>query len=105
MTTLPVLLHGDLWYGNLLVDAEGGPAVIDPSVHYGWAEADLHNAQMFGGFDRRFWDAYRECHHLEPGWQQRLELFYLPHLLGMIEHRCDLSEIVPWTRTLLQRFA
>ncbi len=101
----PSLLHGDLWCGNLLIDHAGGPAVIDPSPYFGWPEADLHNAQMFGGFDRRFFDAYRECHWLEPGWSERLELLYLPHLLGMIEHDCDLAETVPWTRRVLERFA
>ncbi len=101
----PSLMHGDLWCGNLLVDAAGGPAVIDPSPHYGWPEADLHNAQMFGGFDDRFFDAYRECHPLEPGWRERLELLYLPHLLGMIEHDCDVAGSLAWTRRLLARFA
>ena len=101
----PALLHGDLWSGNLLVDAHGGPAVVDPSVHYGWPEADLHNAWIFGLWPARFWDAYRECHHLEPGWQERLDLLALPHLLGMVEHGCDLAEVVPWTKRELARFA
>lgn len=101
----PALLHGDLWSGNLLVDADGSPAAIDPSVHFGWPEADLHNAWIFGPWPARFWDAYRECHHLEAGWQERLDLLSLPHLLGMIEHACDLAEVVPWTRRVLARFS
>jgi fructosamine-3-kinase len=101
----PSLLHGDLWSGNLLIDPRGGPAVIDPSVHYGWPEADLHNAWIFGAWPQAFWDAYRESHYLEPGWRERLDLLSLPHLLGMIAHACDLAEVVPWTKRLLARFA
>ena len=101
----PALLHGDLWSGNLLVDDHGAPAAVDPSVHYGWPEADLHNAWIFGPWPTRFWDAYRECHHLEPGWRERLDLLALPHLLGMVEHACDLAEVVPWTKRELARFA
>lgn len=101
----PALMHGDLWSGNLLVAADGGPAVVDPSVHYGWPEWDLHNAWIFDRWPERFWDAYRECHHLEPGWRERLDLLSLPHLLGMIEHDCDLAENVPWAKRVLARFA
>ncbi len=101
----PALLHGDLWFGNLLADRDGAPAVVDPSPHYGWPEEDLHNAQMFGGFDQRFWDAYRECHPLDPGWRERLEIFYLPHLMGMIEHDCDVTDSLAWARAILRRYA
>ncbi|MBA2481429.1 MAG: fructosamine kinase family protein [Planctomycetes bacterium] len=38
-------------------------------------------------------------------WREDGYAFSLPHLLGMIEHACDLDEVVPWTRRLLARFA
>ncbi len=40
-TPTPSLLHGDLWSGNAITDSAGAPAIIDPAVYYGWAEAEL----------------------------------------------------------------
>ena len=40
-----VLIHGDLWSGNLITDAGGNPALIDPAAYFGWAEADLAMAE------------------------------------------------------------
>lgn len=53
-----VLIHGDLWSGNLMANAEGEPALIDPAAHWGWALADLAMTQLFGGFAEAFYDAY-----------------------------------------------
>ena len=50
----PALLHGDLWSGNVMVTADGRPALIDPAVYYGFREADLAHTRLFGGFDHRF---------------------------------------------------
>ena len=44
------LLHGDLWSGNAITDADGAPAIIDPAAHYGWAEAELAMTTLFGFF-------------------------------------------------------
>jgi fructosamine-3-kinase len=98
----PCLCHGDLWGGNRAITSDGRAAVIDPFIHYGWAEADLYNCRMWGGFAPRFFDAYLESHPLEPGWQQRSEVYYLLHLLAMVE--LGHSWCLPWTRTLLKRF-
>ncbi len=90
----PCLNHGDLWYGNRLRGPQGEPALIDPHVHAGWAEADLSHAWIYGGFPPRFWDAYRESHPLEPGWPDRLDL------LGLIHHLAVVREIGPDPETL-----
>lgn len=78
----PSLLHGDLWSGNYLVDAEGEAVVIDPATYYGRREADLAMTQLFGGFDGRFYSAYEEVWPLESGSGERLELYKLYHLLN-----------------------
>lgn len=78
----PVLLHGDLWYGNVLSGPAGEPVLIDPAVYYGWAEADLAMTQLFGGFGAAFYAAYGEVNPLEPGWQERVELYNLYHYLN-----------------------
>jgi len=77
----PALLHGDLWYGNVMPLAAGGPALFDPAVYYGHREMDLGMSRLFGGFHQRFYEAYQEMYPLEPGWHDRLELAQLYPLL------------------------
>ncbi len=76
------LLHGDLWSGNLISDAQGAPAVIDPAAYYGWAEAELAMTALFGGFPEAFYRAYAERRPLEKGFRQRFGLYNLYHLLN-----------------------
>lgn len=75
------LLHGDLWSGNKL-PTTAGAAIIDPAVYYGHREADLAMTELFGGFDARFYDAYRAAWPLEPGYESRREIYNLYHLLN-----------------------
>ena len=75
------LLHGDLWNGNVIFSASG-PVLIDPAVYYGWAEADLAMTRLFGGFDAAFYDSYREVNPVEPGFEERVPLYNLYHLLN-----------------------
>lgn len=70
----PSLLHGDLWSRNFIVANNGQVAIFDPSVYYGHREMDLGMAQLFGGFDQRFFDAYHETFPLEHGWEDRIKL-------------------------------
>lgn len=78
----PALLHGDLWAGNVITDTEGDPLLIDPAVYYGWPEADLGMTKLFGGFSDRFYQIYNECRPLEAGWEERMDLYNLWHLLN-----------------------
>ncbi len=75
------LLHGDLWGGNHLATTSG-PALIDPAVYYGHRETDLAMTELFGGFDARFYTAYREAWPLEPGYDTRREVYNLYHLIN-----------------------
>ena len=77
----PALLHGDLWSGNVLVNEDGQPALIDPAVYYGLREAELAFTKLFGGFDDRFYDAYNEAFPLEDGFNERVGLYNLYPLL------------------------
>jgi protein-ribulosamine 3-kinase len=76
------LIHGDLWSGNVIVGPEGEACLIDPACHYGWAEAELGMTQLFGGFPERFYRAYVESFRLSPGWEDRLPIYNLYHLLN-----------------------
>lgn len=78
----PALIHGDLWSGNLHVDAAGGPALLDPAVSFSHREADLGMMTLFGGFTARVFGAYDEAFPLEPGWRERTPLYQLYHLLN-----------------------
>jgi fructosamine-3-kinase len=77
----PALLHGDLWWGNVLDGADGRSWLIDPSVHAGHPEEDLAMLALFGRLPQRFLDAYREVRTLPDGWRNRTELFQLYPLL------------------------
>jgi fructosamine-3-kinase len=77
----PRLLHGDLWWGNVLWADGGRPAVIDPSVHGGHAEEDMAMLALFGRVPDRLHDAYAEQHGLEEGWRDRVALWQLYPLL------------------------
>ncbi|MCC6904667.1 MAG: fructosamine kinase family protein [Anaerolineae bacterium] len=77
----PALLHGDLWGGNWIVSADGGPVLIDPAVYAGDREMDLAMASLFGGFPERFFAAYAEALPLPPGAAERQPLYQLYYLL------------------------
>ena len=77
-----VLIHGDLWSGNIHCDECGGPALIDPAAYWGWAEADLAMTRLFGGFGESFYASYAEHSGMASDWQQRAELYNLYHLLN-----------------------
>ena len=83
----PSLLHGDLWRGNLMcTEQKGGksqtPVLIDPAVYVGNREADIAMTELFGGFPEEFYQAYRASFPLEPGYEERRDLYNLYHLLN-----------------------
>ena len=77
----PALLHGDLWRGNLMTDAQGQPCLIDPAVHFGHREAELAFTRLFGGFAPAFYACYQDEFPLLDGWRERVDLFNLYPLL------------------------
>jgi fructosamine-3-kinase len=80
----PARLHGDLWSGNAMADAEGRPWLIDPSAYGGHREVDLAMLRLFGGRagpERRIFAAYEEAMPLAEGWEERVELWQLLPLL------------------------
>ena len=77
----PSLLHGDLWGGNWGV-VEGQPFIFDPAVHYGDRESDIAMTKLFGGFGTAFYDAYQSAWPLADGFEARLQLYQLYHVLN-----------------------
>lgn len=79
----PVLLHGDLWLGNLHCAGDGRPALIDAgAAHYGWAEAELAMLVLFGEPDPQLLRSYAEHAPLAKDWRERVPLYNLYHLLN-----------------------
>lgn len=78
----PSLLHGDLWAGNWRTAAGGEPVIFDPAVYYGDRETDLAMTHLFGGFGRRFYEAYQSSNPLPPGHAARRHLYNLYHILN-----------------------
>lgn len=78
----PALLHGDLWSGNAYVAEGGAPVVVDPAVYLGDGEVDLAMSELFGGFGRRFYEAYRETRGITDEYaSHRRDLYQLYYLL------------------------
>ncbi|MBN2718745.1 MAG: fructosamine kinase family protein [Deltaproteobacteria bacterium] len=79
-----VILHGDLWTGNAMTGPNGEPVIIDPATYYGHREADIAMTQLFGRFGGCFYDAYNESWPLQPGWETRMDLYNLYHMINHV---------------------
>jgi fructosamine-3-kinase len=79
--TVPALIHGDLWSGNVL-HTEQGPALVDPACTYADREMEFGITTLFGGLSDRAWSAYLEAAPLESGWRDRTPVYQLYHLLN-----------------------
>ena len=79
----PMLVHGDLWLGNLHAGANGELALIDGgAVHYGWAAADLAMLVLFSEPPPDFFGAYESARGIDSGWRAQAPLLNLYHLLN-----------------------
>jgi fructosamine-3-kinase len=77
----PSLLHGDLWSGNFLCDADSVPVLIDPAVYYGHRSMDLAMTTLFGGFQRPFYEAYAYHHPFPSNYREQWDICNLYPLL------------------------
>ena len=73
----PARLHGDLWSGNVLSDADG-VVLIDPAAHGGHPETDLAMLQLFGlPHLEEVLAGYQDASPLRDGWRDRVPLHQL----------------------------
>ena len=77
----PALIHGDLWSGNFLCNAQQEAVLFDPACAYAHREMDLAMSRLFGGFDAEFYRAYEEAYPLAPNFEERLPLYQLYYLM------------------------
>lgn len=80
----PSLIHGDLWAGNYLINAQDQPCLIDPAVSYAPREMDLAMMRLFGGFNDRLFLAYHEAFPLQEDWKERIKLWQLYYILAHV---------------------
>ena len=79
----PALLHGDLWSGNYFqAKSDQRPCIFDPAVYYGLRESDLAMTQLFGSLPGTFYRAYHEAFPLNPGYEERRDIYNLYHMLN-----------------------
>lgn len=78
----PALLHGDLWSGNFMCDTDGQAVIFDPATYFGHREMEFAMTKLFGGFSSEFYVAYSQVWPLQAGWEQRVDLYQLYHLLN-----------------------
>jgi fructosamine-3-kinase len=78
----PALLHGDLWSGNFLCDANQNPVIFDPAVYFGHHECEFGITKLFGGFDSTFYEAYHDVIPEDDRTPERIEIYQLYHLLN-----------------------
>ena len=76
------LLHGDLWSGNYLFDAEGEAVLLDPAVYRGCREAEWGMIGLFGGCPIAFEEAYQCEWAMAEGWKRRSMIYRLYHQLN-----------------------
>jgi len=78
-----VLIHGDLWLGNMS-STQNGAKIFDPACYFGWAEAELAMTCLFGGFDKIFYQSYQTHSEISTDWRERVPLYNLYHLLNHV---------------------
>jgi fructosamine-3-kinase len=81
-TPQPSMLHGDLWGGNAAALSDGMAVIYDPALYYGDRETDIAMTYLFGGFDKRFYDAYQDAWPLDDGFAVRKTFYNLYHILN-----------------------
>ncbi|CAI5447501.1 unnamed protein product [Caenorhabditis angaria] len=84
-TITPSLVHGDLWSGNWAM-FENEPAVFDPASSFSDPEFEFGIMSLFGGISREFRQKYFELVDFAPGFENRLLLYELYHLLNHFQH-------------------
>ncbi|MCJ8324663.1 MAG: fructosamine kinase family protein [Rhizobiales bacterium] len=82
----PTLIHGDLWYGNILTDGSALNAFIDPALYYANPEIELAYVTMHNSLGDDFFNEYQQHHQIEDGFfDLRKDIYNIyPHLIHIL---------------------
>ncbi|MFC5971869.1 fructosamine kinase family protein [Halomarina salina] len=71
----PALLHGDVWYENLVVAGDRVAAFVDPACYYGHPEAEVTYVLWTETAGDAFLERYRDRATLAPGFEERQAVY------------------------------
>ena len=71
----PALLHGDVWYENLVVDGDRVAAFLDPACYYGHPEAEVTYVLWTDTAGETFLERYRDRRGLAAGFEERRAVY------------------------------
>lgn len=77
----PALIHGDVWRTNVLADAGRVRAFLDPATYYAHPEIELAYVRWTDTFGDAFFERYRELRGIEPGFEERYDVYVCYPLL------------------------
>ena len=82
----PTLIHGDLWFGNILTDGEKLKALIDPALYYANPEIELAYVTMHNSLGSNFFEAYQTHHKIDDGFfELRKDIYNIyPNLVHIL---------------------
>lgn len=80
--SVPGLIHGDMWTGNVLCEGSRISGFVDPALYFADPEIELAFSTLFGTFGEPFFSAYHEIIPARPGFfEVRRDLYNLYPLL------------------------
>jgi len=77
-----VLVHGDLWSGNVGTDLGGRGVIFDPASWWADSEVDIAMTKLFGGFRKEFYEEYYKIMPKKEGFEKRILIYNLYHILN-----------------------
>lgn len=78
----PGLVHGDVWAGNVLFNANRAAAFLDPALYFADPEVEIAYIELLNTFSATFHRRYQELRPLRPGYREgRRDVYNLFPLL------------------------
>ena len=77
-----VLVHGDLWSGNVGINKKGKGVLFDPASWWADNEVDIAMTKLFGGFRKEFYVEYNKIIPKKIGFEKRIVIYNFYHILN-----------------------